>query len=1558
MEGFWQKVVEQYSTLLLIMLCFSFSSADFSFPIPNSLAARSAALAVALVVAFFPNAASAEFGVVINEIHYDAEPKTDFVEFIELLNTAATSVDLSNWSFTNGVKFSFPEGTLLGAGEYLIVAEDPIELTARFPAIPEGTQVFQYTGSLASEGEKIELVDASVTAVDEVDYRVRFPWPIGAGGDGGSMELIHPGLDNDLGSSWRTSLAPGNLPEATLLPAGSSWMIRRGEGEASDPVDAWRMAEFVEDGSWFNGESPIGFGSVNDVEFNTILSEMQNVHTGVFARTTFDVTNGEIPSRLLLRWQVDDGLLIWINGVEVVRFQVEGDPSFTSTATRSSSEGEWGGELLENIGGYITEGANTIAVQAFNASLGGSDFGFDVEVIRPAPESDPLAQPTPGSANSVFSDNAPPNIRQVKHSPEAPTSVDGCTITAKVTDPDGVGSVQLLYQVVAPGSFIPAYLPHDYSDLLRNPDAAQEANPDFENADNWSTIAMVDDGTGGDESAADGMFSVQIPAQSNRNLVRYRIIVEDGLNESVRVPYADDDSLNFAYFVYNGVPDYGAGDTTHDATMLTALPVYTMITRDADREFAYAYSSAGDSRWQIPKGHQARRTYNWECVLVYDGIVYDHVGWRLRQNNDRYAGNGKRSMRYRLNRGHQFQARGEDGERLSVKWRRFSTSKMSRFGGTNSYGFHETINSRLWRMVGVECPYFLPAHFRMIDGADEAPDQFNGDFFGFTTIVQDIDGRLLDERGLPDGNIYKLKDGVTRPLDLQRNQSRTAVTDGSDLNNIKSNLDSSQTTAWLNDHVDWNQWTRYHAVVEAVRHYDYGTPSSHFKNRAWYFKEQAGTPQGLLRIIPHDHDASWAKGYHDNLNSTGNSIGTGFPWAAIFDTIRRPPTGEEKSEFTIDYRNFIRDFRQLLWQEETVATMIDNHVALLENFSLADQARWTRGPVEAGREAMTPIARIATEMKAMAFTSDTVYGSNLAGGRGAFLDQIAADPDIPGTPTISYSGSAGFPIGGLGFTSSDFSDPQGDGTFGKMEWRVAEIANIAAPVSILQQGSNWKFLDDGTDRGEEWRAVDFADDEWKSGATPAGYGNITDTTLATNVSYGDDLGDKHITTYFRTSVTIDDLSLIESFVVTMNVDDGAVVYVNGEEVVRDGFDSDTIVGFMTPADSAGNEGVYDPFEIPVTHFVNGSNAIAVEVHQDRPTSSDLAFDMGISALPISIKEVFEWNASWESGEVSNFASSINPPAAATRTGKTYRARVRHQDDTGRWSQWSEPLEFTATLPDISLLAESLVVSEIMYHPSAPSPAEIAAGFDDDDFFEFIEIRNIGDRVLDLSGVRFTKGIDIDLSGSIAPGGYVLVVNHVAAFEMRYGAGLPVVGAWSGKLDNGGEQLKLSFGAGESIRDFVYDDGAPWPVGEAEQNGPDGGGGSLVLVAPQSLPAHANAINWRTSTTSGGNPGSTDGTTFPGGSDAEFLAYATRSLVAIDVLPDGTTAFTVEVNRLADDVNGTIEVSENLIDWQPGQTLMPPTKVEPTTQGFARITFRSPQPPVAERRFIRYKVQQQ
>src|SRR5688572_10257211 len=70
--------------------------------------------------------------ILINEIHYDPPIKTELTEFIELHNNGNTTVDLSGWSFSEGIAYTFPAGTSIAAGGYLVVAENPGALQAKF----------------------------------------------------------------------------------------------------------------------------------------------------------------------------------------------------------------------------------------------------------------------------------------------------------------------------------------------------------------------------------------------------------------------------------------------------------------------------------------------------------------------------------------------------------------------------------------------------------------------------------------------------------------------------------------------------------------------------------------------------------------------------------------------------------------------------------------------------------------------------------------------------------------------------------------------------------------------------------------------------------------------------------------------------------------------------------------------------------------------------------------------------------------------------------------------------------------------------------------------------------------------------------------------------------------------------------------------------------------------------------------------------------------------------------------------------------------------------------
>jgi hypothetical protein len=185
-------------------------------------------------------------------------------------------------------------------------------------------------------------------------------------------------------------------------------------------------------------------------------------------------------------------------------------------------------------------------------------------------------------------------------------------------------------------------------------------------------------------------------------------------------------------------------------------------------------------------------------------------------------------------------------------------------------------------------------------------------------------------------------------------------------------------------------------------------------------------------------------------------------------------------------------------------------------------------------------------------------------------------------------------------------------------------------------------------------------------------------------------------------------------------------------------------------------------------------------------------------------------------------------------------------------------------------AASLVVSEVMYHPANPTPQEEAAGYLDDGSFEYLELQNVSGQAVELTGVVIRDCFDFDFSGGevevLEPGQVVLVVRNRAAFELRYGTGLPVAGEWGDplaadggqNLSNAGERIRVVAANGSVIRNFIYDDAGAWPV-EADGDGP-----SLELASPFGLPDHALAASWVASAAAAGTPGT-------GGSYYDFWA---------------------------------------------------------------------------------------
>ncbi|MBN1669699.1 MAG: lamin tail domain-containing protein [Kiritimatiellae bacterium] len=145
----------------------------------------------------------------ITEIMYHPPDGSDF-EFIELKNTGATPMVLSEMRFTQGVACTFPAGTTMGPGSFLVVAKNAKAFTLRYGRGPDAV----YDGSLSDKGETITLSDCMGQVVESADYDDKLPWPESADGSGYSLVLDDPGGDPNNARCWSASNKAGGSPWA------------------------------------------------------------------------------------------------------------------------------------------------------------------------------------------------------------------------------------------------------------------------------------------------------------------------------------------------------------------------------------------------------------------------------------------------------------------------------------------------------------------------------------------------------------------------------------------------------------------------------------------------------------------------------------------------------------------------------------------------------------------------------------------------------------------------------------------------------------------------------------------------------------------------------------------------------------------------------------------------------------------------------------------------------------------------------------------------------------------------------------------------------------------------------------------------------------------------------------------------------------------------------------------------------------------------------------------------------------------------------------------------
>ena len=176
------------------------------------------------------------------------------------------------------------------------------------------------------------------------------------------------------------------------------------------------------------------------------------------------------------------------------------------------------------------------------------------------------------------------------------------------------------------------------------------------------------------------------------------------------------------------------------------------------------------------------------------------------------------------------------------------------------------------------------------------------------------------------------------------------------------------------------------------------------------------------------------------------------------------------------------------------------------------------------------------------------------------------------------------------------------------------ISRATEPVTLSSKGAVWKYLDNGSNQGTNWTAINFDDSAWAAGPAPLGYGDAAGQLPATVNQFGPDPNNKYITTYYRRAFSVADPLSLTQLALHLQRDDAVAIYLNGLPVYRDNF-TDGPIDYLTLALSpidGSDEALIQLGPIDPASLIPGRNVLAAEVHQASPTSDDLFFEAELS----------------------------------------------------------------------------------------------------------------------------------------------------------------------------------------------------------------------------------------------------------------------------------------------------------------------------------------------------------
>jgi hypothetical protein len=423
--------------------------------------------------------------VVINELMYDPISGNDDEQYVELLNRTASAIPLGGWRLEDGIGYTFPQSTTLPANGYLVVARNAARLRTVYPSLTAANCLGDFSGRLSHGGERIAL-----SKPDTV---------VSTNGTTAVTNLIHIVVNEvtyGTGGRW-PALADGGGSSLELVDARAD----------TRSAASWAASDETSKAPW------------------TLVTRTGRVDSG---STTAD----QLQVLLLGEGEclIDDVEVLDSNGANRIA-----NSTFEANATGWTAEGTESGSGWETGEGYNSARSyhvrasdrgdnqmNRIRTPLTSSLSSGSTATIRARVrwLKGHPEilfrlrgnwldvgarmETPAMPGTPAAPNSRRVGNSPPAIHSVAHSPTLPEAGQPVVVTARIADPDGLGAITLRYRL-------------DPSATL-------------------TSVTMVDNGTGGDAVAGDGVFSATIPGQGANTLVAFHVAAADEMGLSAAFP--------------------------------------------------------------------------------------------------------------------------------------------------------------------------------------------------------------------------------------------------------------------------------------------------------------------------------------------------------------------------------------------------------------------------------------------------------------------------------------------------------------------------------------------------------------------------------------------------------------------------------------------------------------------------------------------------------------------------------------------------------------------------------------------------------------------------------------------------------------------------------------------------------------------------------------------------------------------------------------------------------------------------------------------------------------